>query len=231
MNAISRSCRRRLAAGLLLVASLLLAGCASTGFGGYGGGYGQSPGGSAYGGLVGTVQGVDRGYSRIVLDVQDSGGYGRGNQVAVQYDQRTTLYYQGREYPVEGLERGDVIRVDAQRSGNRLLARSIEVVRNIRESGGGAYGSGYGNDYGQGNALRGSVSYVDPRTQVLTLDGGYGSGRTQIRYDNRTVVEYQGRRYRPENLERGDVVSIQARRHGNQWMAEYIRVERDSRRY
>lgn len=214
----------RWCAVLLLAASLLLAGCA-TGSGGYPGGYGQL-GGSSYGGLVGTVQGVDRGYHRIVLDVQDRGGYGRGNQVAVQYDQRTRLYYQGRTYPVEGLERGDVIRVDAQRSGNRLMARSIEVVRNVRDQGG-----GYGNDYGQSNVLRGTVSYVDPRAQAITLDGGYGSGRTQLRYDNRTVVEYQGRRYRPENLERGDVVSIQARRYGNQWLAEYIRVERDSTRY
>lgn len=225
-------------AALVGVAAMLLAGCTSTGgYGGYPGGYGQSyP--DRYGGqygnqLEGTVQGVDRSYNRIVLDVQGQSGYGRGNQVAVQYDQRTRLYFRGRQLAVEGLERGDVIRVDAATSGGRLLARSIEVLRDVREQGG--YGSGYGGDYGSGygntSELRGTVLGVDPRAQVIGLDGpGYGSGN-QVRYDGRTVVEFQGRRYRPEDLDRGDIIRIQARRLGNDWLAERIWVERGGSRY
>ena len=48
----------------------------------------------------------------------------------------TRLYYQGRLYPVTGLERGDVISVDVVDSGGRLWATQIEVVRNVRETGG-----------------------------------------------------------------------------------------------
>ena len=49
----------------------------------------------------------------------------------------------------------------------------------------------------------------------------------QMVYDDRTTVEYQGRTYRPDNLQRGDIVRIQARQVGNnQWLAERIIVER-----
>jgi hypothetical protein len=148
--------------------------------------------------------------------------------VEVRYDQRTRLFYQGREHPVEGLERGDVIRIDATQSGRELWARSIEVVHNVREGG---YGDGHGAG-GYGNDLRGPVAFVDTRARLIRLDGaGYG-GNPQVAYDARTTVEYQGRTYRPENLQRGDIVRIQTRQVGNdQWLAERIIVERSVGRY
>ncbi|MEN1928410.1 DUF5666 domain-containing protein [Luteimonas sp. MJ250] len=212
---------------------LLLAGCVSPGgYGGYPGGYGQPDQGypAQYGSqLQGTVDSVDPGYNRIFLVVDDPRS-GRMQQAEVRYDQRTRLFYQGRESAVEGLERGDVIRIDVAESGRELWARSIEVVRNVREGG---YGDGYGNDYGNGygndygNDLRGPVAHVDTRSRLIRLDGGgYGSS-VQLAYDGRTTVEYQGRRYRPEDLERGDLVRVQARQMGNnQWLAERIIVER-----
>lgn len=223
------SLSRRLRVALLLAASsLLLAGCVSPGgYGSYPGGYGQPAPGypSQYGNAIqGTVDAVDPGSNRIFLVVDDP-RYGAGQRVEVRYDQRTRLVYQGREHPVEGLERGDVIRIDATQSGRELWARSIEVVRNIREA-------GYGGNYGYGNDLRGTVAFVDTRSRLIRLDGaGYG-GNTQLAYDARTTVEYQGRLYRPENLQRGDLVRIQARQVGNnQWLAERIIVERSVGRY
>lgn len=231
MNSMTRGI-----SGLMLATSaLLLSGCVTPGgFGTYpGGGYGQSQQGypSQFGSQVqGTVERVDPGYNRILLVAGDPRS-GRTQRVEVRYDQNTRLFYQGREAPVEGLERGDVIRFDATQSGRELYARSIEVVRNVRE---GAYGGGYGDDYGNshGNELRGSVSLVDTRARVIRLDGaGYGNN-VQLVYDARTTVEYQGRAYRPENLERGDIVRVQARQVGNnQWLAERIIVERSVGRY
>lgn len=225
----------------LLATSALLAGCATMdGYGNYPGGYGQptpraptpsypsqdypSPGyPSQYASqLQGTVETFDPRNGRIlvVLDDQRSGG---AQRLEVRYDQRTRLLYQGREGVVEGLERGDVIRFDATASGRDAYARQIEVVRNVRDGGG--YGDQYGGGYG--NDLRGSVAMVDPRTRVIRLDGaGYGND-VQLAYDARTTVEYQGRSFRPENLQRGDLVRIQARQVGNnQWLAERITVER-----
>ena len=208
---------------LVLVTSvlLLLAGCVSPG--GYGsgtGGYGQPAPGypSQYDNqLQGTVDGVDQGYNRIFVVVDDQ-RTGRGRRMEVRYDQRTRVFYQGREHPIQGLERGDVIRIDVTQSGRELLARSIEVVRNVRD---GDYRGGYGND------LHGSVAFVDTRARRIRLDGAGYSNDVQVSYDARTTVEYQGRSYGPENLQRGDLVRIQARQLGNnQWMAERIIVER-----
>ena len=221
--------------GLVLATSvlLLLTGCVTPGGygspGGYGGNYGGNPGGYGqpapgypyqYGSqLQGTVDRVDPGYNRISMVVDDPRS-GRTQQIEVRYDQRTRLVYQGREQSLEGLERGDVIRIEVTQSGRELWARSIELVRNVRDG-------GYSGDQGYGSDLRGSVALVDTRARQIHLEGGgYGSD-VHVGYDARTTVEYQGRNYRPENLQRGDIVRIQARQFGNnQWVAERIIVER-----
>jgi len=217
---------------------LLLGGCATGGYGpgaGYpGAGYpdqGRYPGqqypDDRYGSqsLTATVDAVDPRSQRLLLVTQAAYG-ARGSRVEVYYDRNTRMVYQGRAVAVEGLERGDVIRVQTAQSGGRLWARSIEVVHNVRD---GAGGSQYGNE------LRGTVGYIDPRARTIQLDSGgyggsYGGGSTRLRYDERTVVEYQGRRYRPEDLDRGDLVRVQARQiGGNEWLAERILVERSVR--
>jgi hypothetical protein len=212
--------------GAILISGLvlLLAGCVTPGgYGPYpGDGYGRPDTGypSQYGNwLQGTVEGIDPRYGRIMVLVDDPRS-GRAQRVEVRYDQRTRLFYQGRENAVEGLERGDVIRFDTAQSGRELYTREIEVVRNVRES-------GYGDGYGYADDLRGSVALVDPRARLIRLDGGGYGNVVQVYYDARTTVEYRGRTYRPEDLQRGDQVRIQTRRvGGNQRVAERIIVER-----
>lgn len=235
MTPITQRLGLAVAAGMLA----LLSGCVTPGLGGFpspggagypypgGGGYGQPGYPGAYANqMQGTVERVDAGYNRLLVYVDDP-RYGRGQAVQVRYDQRTRLVYQGREHAVEGLERGDVIRFDVVQSGSELWTRQIEVVRNVREGG---YGGGYGDAYG--NDLRGQVGFVDTRARTIQLEGGgYGAATTRISYDARTIVEYQGRRYTPENLQRGDIVRVQARQLGyGQWLAERILVEQSARR-
>ncbi|TZF90776.1 DUF5666 domain-containing protein [Cognatilysobacter lacus] len=222
-------------------AVLLLSGCVTPGGYGADGGYGEPAGypsqqyPSQYGAPTeGVVQGVDPRSGRLAVVAQDP-RTGRDVPMELRFDARTRLTYQGRAADVGGLERGDVIRFDAVPSGNELYVRDIEVVRNVREGGyssgngnaGGAYG---GNAYGPGADLRGAVTFVDTRTRTIRLDGGGYGGAVQVVYDARTSVEYQGRAYRPEDLERGDQVRVQARQVGaNQWLAERIIVERSVR--
>lgn len=205
----------------LVFVTLLLAGCA-TGYGGsYGDRYGNGYPNNGSQRVYGSVEDIEPRYGRIVLGTDDRYG-NRGSQVVLRFDRNTRLYYQGRQQAVAGLERGDGISVDVVRSNGELWARQIEVVHNVRD-GGGDY---YGGD------LRGAVSFVDPRAQVIGITrGGYSGRREQVRYDHRTVVEYRGRRVRPEQLEPGDVVSIQARPWGNDRLAERIWVERSVREY
>lgn len=262
----SQFLRRRVPSVLLMLSTLLLlSACATGGQGGYGaGGYpARGAGGypDSYGSapIQGTVDFIDRG--RIVLVEDGQAGY--GGRVELAYDGNTRLYYQGQQLAVQGLERGDGVRVDAVRTNDGLLARSIEVVRNVRDGyqgdrygeprygdpgygqpRGGAGDGGYRDDYGSrdrygdgfNNSLRGTVSHVDPRSQMIEIDtgaslGGYGDGaRARIRYDQRTLVEFQGRAYRPENLDPGDLVRVQVRQLGrNEWLAERVVVERSVR--
>lgn len=136
---------RRWRVALALLAGLALAGCATYGgspYGNYPGNDGYYPGG--YGGgygtqrVVGTVVDVDPRYGRLLLDAGDPRSY-RQQRLEVYFDNNTVLYYQGRRYPVGGLERGDVVSVEVGDSRGRLWARRIEVVRNVREYGGYRY--------------------------------------------------------------------------------------------
>ena len=224
-----------------LATALLFSGCMTTGgdygnSGGYpaGGQYPQQPYPSQSGSqLVGTVDSLDAN-GRLLL-IADSGnggayggGYGSGSRMEVLFDQRTQLYYQGQSYPVTGLERGDRIRIEATQSGGSWLAHSIEVLQNVRDTQGGQGGQ-YGNPQ-YGNPLGGAVSFVDTRARVIAFtSGGYSATTTQVRYDERTAVEYRGQMLRPENLERGDVVRIQARQWNSEWLAERIVVETSAR--
>ncbi|MEJ7745596.1 MAG: DUF5666 domain-containing protein [Luteimonas sp.] len=249
----------------LLLAVLTLSGCVTGDMGGYPQG-GQSYPGSSYpdqqypdqqypaNQLIGTVRGVEVNAGRLMLDARTS-DYGGSSRVDVYFDQRTQLAYQGQVFPVGGLEAGDEVRVDATRSGGRLWARSIELLRNVRDGQGGYGSGGYNNGgnnnggynsggnnsggnnnggYNSGGELRGEVGYVDTRARTIELargavGGNYGAAQ-RIRYDERTLVEYQSQHYRPENLQRGDIIRIQARQYGNELIAERIWVEADVNR-
>lgn len=223
---------------MALAASLLLSGCVTGGYPGSDGGYPGAgypgsdrpypgpdyPGGYGSQRLLGTVQDVDPNQGRLMMTADagasSAGAYGT-SRVEIYFDRNTQLVYQGRVQAIEGLERGDRISVDAVQSQGRLWARHIEVVQNVRDTPGGSY---YGGE------LSGAVSQVDPRSRRITIiRGGYSGDRTQVYYDERTQVEYRGQMFRPEQLDPGDVIRIQARPMGNDWVAEHIWVEVDAR--
>jgi hypothetical protein len=85
----------------------------------------------------------------------------------------------------------------------------------------GRYDRGFGD-------VQGTVSRVDPRNRVIVLDReGYGdrydlrNGRNgddgrqaYLYYDESTTVEFQGRTFRPEDLEAGDRIAADLDREG-----------------
>jgi hypothetical protein len=98
--------------------------------------------------------------------------------------------------------------------------------------GGGGYPSSNGT---YSNDLRGTVDSVDLRNGsiVLTNTNGYnsmlsgsGSGGDSVRvyFDDRTTVNYQGRSYRPEDLQRGDQVDVRVTQSGNRLVADSMNV-------
>jgi hypothetical protein len=100
--------------------------------------------------------------------------------------------------------------------------------------GGGIFGGGSNqNNY----EIRGTVDSVDlnSRAIYLTNVSGYntsmlsgGGNNVRVYYDDRTTVAYQGQTYRPQDLERGDEITVRVDESGNNSLvAESVTVNRD----
>jgi hypothetical protein len=159
--------------------------------------------------------------------------------------------YQGRTFRPGDLERGDRIQASFERNGDYLLAQQINVLYDVSSGpgtpgapGNGGYDRGGYDDRNGATDLQGTIRAVDARNHTLEIDrsrsdnrdnfnsdpGGYGGGSNGgygtvlVRYDAGTTVRFQGQDYSPENLERGDVVRIQARDDNGRLTAERIDV-------
>lgn len=97
--------------------------------------------------------------------------------------------------------------------------------------------NGYPQQQPYANTIHGTVDYVDTasRSIVLYNTSGYGTmlsgsgypasgGSLRVSYDNRTSVSWQGRNYRPEDLQRGDQVDLTVYQSGNQLIAQSANV-------
>ncbi|HEY0140632.1 MAG TPA: hypothetical protein VGF48_07040 [Thermoanaerobaculia bacterium] len=115
-----------------------------------------------------------------------------------------------------------------------LAAASLAVV--LLTACGSAGGLGDilgGGSSNQAAEIRGTVDYVDTNNQTIRLTNvsgltsmlSSGGGNTAVVfYETNTPVEYQGKSYRPENLERGDQVAIRVDQSNNRLIAEQIAV-------
>lgn len=239
-----------------LCAATLLAGCGSTGVGDIlGSGNDRDtttnrndPYEQRLDNVRGTVESVDTRNRTIVVDVEDAtyrNDLRNGNdndEVVLEYDDNTTVEYQGKTYRPEDLERGDRILAEVDESGlsaSRMRVDEIQVLTDATsgQSTGGIYNDD-NDDYRTADVdLRGTVRYIDTRNRTLEIEttsrsfstSTSRSGVVTVYYDAQTVVEFEGRRYQPDNLERGDEVEIDTRTVSGRLMAEEIQVVGDSR--
>jgi hypothetical protein len=92
-----------------------------------------------YATLRGTVRSIDT-YSHTLTMEQTSyvsgflpNGGSRNSVITVQYDANARVNVNGSLQPLSGLERGDVIEIQAQDLGNsNWMATSITLVRDVR---------------------------------------------------------------------------------------------------
>ena len=234
-------------AALLMAA--VLTGCGSTGVGDVLGG-GRGSDNSTYnraGSVQGTVASVNTRDRYVVVDVEDSRynlrNGNENNQMTLYYDDRTDVEYKGQNYHPEDLERGDRIRAEVDESGTRMMAQQIEVLYDATSGSSTGTLGGYDSrnddsrngDYRNASNVRGTVRYVDTNARTVEIetsgsDSRYSTGRSNlvvVHYNSQTVVEFQGQRYTPENLERGDEVEVDVRDSAGQLLAEQITVVRD----
>jgi hypothetical protein len=205
-----------------LVSLLLLPACGSGDLGGILGGGDTT---AAVTDVRGTVDRVDTRERVIVLRDAVTGtrslrGTETGTMVQLRYDDRTTVTFQGRDYRPEDLEPGDRIEARVDDSSRTMLATRIEVTHDVRT------GTGTGTVGGSSTIVRGEVRAVDTRNRMIDLDRTDGTRRELVRleYDNSTTVDFRGRQYRPEALERGDSVDVRVRTIGNRLIADQIVV-------
>lgn len=199
----------------------------------------------------GTVERVDTVNQRIIVDSEEVNSRynlrNGGDELVLYYDSSTTVEHEGRTYRPEDLEAGDRILADVDQSGDRLMVEQIEVLQDVtsgdqtssRDTTGNSDDdwSYDANDDARVTELRGTVRSIDTRDRTLELEStrygsNFNSGSTSgsgtrvvvVHYDANTVVEFEGRRYQPENLERGDRVEIEVRNSSGRMIAEEILV-------
>src|SRR5689334_5788959 len=188
-----------------LCAASLLGGCASMGDV-LSGNKAPAPSSGSALDVRGTVQNVDPQLHTITL-AQDAGNQsslrGSSDRTVLYYDTATTVSYQGRAYSPQDLESGDRIQARVERDGDRYWARGIEVLASVSGD--------VGSPSGALRAFDGTVRYVDTRNRTIELNTYANQPAVIVDYDSTTRVDYQGRSFRPEDLERGDQVHITTR--------------------
>lgn len=120
---------------VLVFSLVLLAACSSTG------GLGDlsdiilgSPSTTQPSDVRGYVTSVDTRNQRIDLDVNYINNLrddNNGRQGSIYYTSSTRVVYQGRDYTVTDLERGDEISVTGSNQNGRYVASTITVVRDV----------------------------------------------------------------------------------------------------
>jgi hypothetical protein len=221
---------KKLTSLLALVAALALGACGSLGgiFGGPSDTTPPDPGGTiGRADVRGTVVDVDTTARRITLEADGAGSQTSSLQPqrserSIYYDERTVVEFDGESYRPENLERGDEVDVRYARRSDRDLAERITVVRDVRAGGLGSY-----ND--DPTMVRGTVGDVNTGDRMIEVERTHGDRGTLVYYDERTVVAFEGREYKPENLERGDEISVTGERRDNRFLADRITVDRDAR--
>jgi hypothetical protein len=237
-----------------LATAAILSGCGSTGVGDiFGGGTTSNPRDDdryqqSISDVRGTVERVDTVNQRIIVDSEEVNSRNNlrngGDELVLYYDSRTTVEHDGRTYRPEDLEEGDRILADVDQSGDRLMVEQIEVLYDAT-SGSQTSSRDQDDDWSydtdnddiRATELRGTVRSINTRDRTLELEStrygsnfnsgstsGSGSSVVTVHYDSNTVVEFEGRRYQPENLERGDRVEIEIRNSSGRMIAEEILV-------
>jgi hypothetical protein len=219
-----------------LVAALVLTGCGSSGIGDIlGGGSGtrtNDPYNQNIDNVRGTVERVNTTERYIVVDSEEVTSNlrnGGDDELVLYYDDRTTVEFQGRTFEPDDLEAGDRILADVESSGSRLMVEEIQVLYDVTSNTTDDNDDRYDNDNDpydtRTTEVRGTVRYVDTRDQTLELEPSTGrTGLVVVHYDASTIVEFEGRRYKPENLERGDRVEVEVRELNGRMIAEEILV-------
>ncbi len=189
--------------------------------------------GSSYGTVRGTVRYVDT--SRGTIEIDRGGNM---STMILDFESSTPVYFNGQNYRVADLERGDEVEVRVRETGGvRGLVQDITVTRSVSGSRGGIYG-GSGSTASQLSTVRGTVRTIDTGRRTMELESanwisgfntgaGTGVNRIVVQYNDNLQIDVNGRLHPMAGIERGDIVEVQVSRNGSMYWAERAWLVRD----
>ena len=169
--------------------------------------------------LVAEVERVDTSPREIHL--RDN----NGRSIVVRYDTSTRVIYREREYSVNQLGVGDIVAVGMKRGLlDGSYANVIRIQESVRDRGGITTRPGTGIQ-----TLDGQVERVDTSLREIHLRDNNGRSGV-VRYDANTRVIYREREYSVNQLEAGDIVTVDLKgdSRGN-FYSDLIRIQESVR--
>lgn len=162
----------------------------------------------------GTLQNVDHGNHRLLLRDDAEGG----RTLDMAYDRFSQLDVDGRPHPLTGLEPGDRIRAEVERSERGWRVAKVDLLADAR-AGGAAVPSG-------GVQFDGAVGAIDTVIGLLTVtEGGFTGNARKVKVDRNTRIDGAGGARSLTDLRRGDMVRVQGRQQDGQTLASQISVQ------
>ena len=184
----------------VLALAVSVGACSGGGLGGLGDilmGGGQPQGQPAGGTLTAEVQEVREQQQQIIVRTE------QGQQGAVLFDANTQVIYQNQQYPVNALERGDIVDLRVQEIQQGLYTDLIQVRQSVQERQGGTTGGAQSNVY----EMEGTIGQIDLGQWMFTLNMTQGGTVAVYLPSNAPAsARDQLRRYRA-----GDYVRVQIR--------------------
>jgi hypothetical protein len=157
--------------------------------------------------LDGQVWAIDSRRGRIQLRSD------RGRTNTIKLDRATRIVYRRRNYPVDALERGDLVRIWVEVGpGGDAWADRVEVRQSVRERYGDRY-DGNGRDRSDDRErqrverIEGRVGVVNLRDGYFTIDQGFNRSVDVYFHDEIDRDEYR----RVERLRRGARIQAEVR--------------------
>lgn len=182
--------------------------------------------------IRGTVNQINAAERTLVLENAENAP-SNARTVTVHFENDTRVTYQQQTFTPQNLEKGDEISVMAESNGNRLVARSMSVLRNVRAAGGVINPDGTASPAPvdrYANASRGTIRRIDHGTKQLEVDlGGLTAHIMTVTYDSATSVEQNGQQRSINDLKAGETIDINTRRSGERLFAESINLLRGAK--
>lgn len=163
-----------------------------------------------------TVQTVDTARNTLRLERLEYGErlQNQDRFLTVYFDRQANVEYRGQLYYPSDLEVGDELIADLRDDRGRLYLQRAEVTRSVSEP---------QPEYADSGLMGGEIQTIDTRAQRITLQTSRGR-LEDVFYDRNTPVYFQGRRFGPADLERGDQVRIELAQGRRELFAQQIDV-------